>query len=158
MYCAHQMKTRAGRPYHVMAAILIFCGTVFSQSTKTANLEHRLDAVRGQIPSLKERIEKLKSAGQDVSYPMVPFTVIENFVGYTAEDLKAFMPDGWGWLAVNGNESSYEPDTTVQHSGRVSAKIVNKTGQKPNVYGMLSAAGAITIQEGQPYTFSVWVK
>jgi hypothetical protein len=44
--------------------------------------------LRAALPSLKADLETLKSRGQDVSYPRVPFTVLENFVGYVEEDAR----------------------------------------------------------------------
>ena len=48
----------------------------------------RVAALRAALPSLKADLETLKSRGQDVSYPRVPFTVLENFVGYVEEDAR----------------------------------------------------------------------
>lgn len=46
----------------------------------------RLQALDQALPGLKKQIETLKSRGQDVSYPLVSYTVLENFAGYTRED------------------------------------------------------------------------
>ena len=52
----------------------------------STNALARLDLLKAKLPKLKAEINKVKSKGQDVSYPMVTYTVIENFIPYAAED------------------------------------------------------------------------
>ncbi len=52
------------------------------------NALERLSLLRKQLPSLKAELATLKSRGQDISYPRVAFTVLENFVGYVDEDIR----------------------------------------------------------------------
>src|SRR3954447_7479807 len=67
-----------------------------------AELRGKLEAVRGRLPDFKQRIGALRAAGQDVSYPLVTFTVLENFTPYALEDLARAVPSGWGVMGVNG--------------------------------------------------------
>lgn len=46
----------------------------------------RLDEIEARLPDLKRRLDGLKASGQDVSYPKVSYTVLENFAGYARED------------------------------------------------------------------------
>jgi len=39
-----------------------------------------------KLPRLKAKLDELKERGQDISYPMVSYTVLENFVGYADLD------------------------------------------------------------------------
>ncbi|MCE5322743.1 beta-galactosidase [bacterium] len=55
----------------------------YSQSYTRAGLQ-RLEQV---LPSLMTKLEQLKTQGQDISYPMVSYTVLENFIGYAKEDV-----------------------------------------------------------------------
>jgi hypothetical protein len=73
---------------------LIACVLWTISLARGAELEQRLDAVGKRLPEFKERIDKLKSAGQDVSYPMVNFTVLENFVPLMTSDLNIAVPNG----------------------------------------------------------------
>lgn len=54
----------------------------YSQSYTKAGLQH----LEQDLPGLREKLEQLKSRGMDVSYPMVTYTVLENFIGYAKED------------------------------------------------------------------------
>ncbi|MCS7192467.1 MAG: beta-galactosidase [Armatimonadetes bacterium] len=47
----------------------------------------RLNALRQKIPKFKRQIESLRAKNMDTSYPMVTFTVLENFVNYAEEDI-----------------------------------------------------------------------
>ncbi|MEN6357892.1 MAG: beta-galactosidase [Armatimonadota bacterium] len=53
-----------------------------SQSYTKAGLQR----LEHELPGLRAKLEQLKSRGQDVSYPMVTYTVLENFIGYAMED------------------------------------------------------------------------
>ncbi len=52
------------------------------------NAISRLDALRRKLPRLKGQVDSLRTKGMDTSYPMVTFTVLENFVNYADEDVK----------------------------------------------------------------------
>ena len=54
-------------------------------------------------------MEKLRLAGQDVSYPLVTYTVLENFVPLMTADLDVSVPNGWGWMGVSGAVSEMKP-------------------------------------------------
>ena len=109
-----------------------------------ATLDQRLDAIRQQLPAFSQDIDALKAAGQDTSYPMVTYTVLQNFVEYTAKDLTLTTPELWGWQAVNGNESAATVETDDVHSGRIAIKITHKTPAAPNVYGMYTCGQNLT--------------
>ena len=47
----------------------------------------RLDALRAAIPGLKKDLEGVRSQGQDVSYPRITYTVLDNFLGYVEDDI-----------------------------------------------------------------------
>lgn len=47
----------------------------------------RLQLLGQQLPSIKAKLEQLRARGQDVSYPMVSYTILENFIGYGLEDV-----------------------------------------------------------------------
>ncbi|GBC97912.1 Beta-galactosidase YesZ [bacterium HR17] len=52
------------------------------------NASSRLNSLRRKLSALKSRLDSLKGKGMDISYPLVTFTVLENFVNYAEEDLK----------------------------------------------------------------------
>ena len=52
------------------------------------NALQRLADLRARLPSLKADLEGVKARGQDISYPQVTFTVLENFVRYAEEDVQ----------------------------------------------------------------------
>ena len=89
---------------------------------------------------------------------MVTYTVLRNFVEYTAKDLTITTPESWGWQALNGNVSSATVETSDVHSGRIAVRIVHKTPFAPNVYGMYVCDRNIMLKAGQPYTFSTWAR
>ena len=47
----------------------------------------RLDALRAALPGLKKDLEGVRSQGQDVSYPRITYTVLDNFLGYVEDDI-----------------------------------------------------------------------
>jgi hypothetical protein len=57
-------------------------------AAETGSQPQRLAALRAVLPSLQADLEAVKSRGQDVSYPRVTFTVLENFIGYAEEDFR----------------------------------------------------------------------
>ena len=52
------------------------------------NALKRLADLRAKLPSLKADLEGVKARGQDISYPQVTLTVLENFVRYAEEDVQ----------------------------------------------------------------------
>ena len=46
----------------------------------------RLGALKAELPAVKADLQAVKLRGQDVSYPLVAATVLENFIGYAEED------------------------------------------------------------------------
>ncbi|MCE5322741.1 beta-galactosidase [bacterium] len=46
-----------------------------------------LDVIEKSLPSIKADLCKLEDGGQDISYPMVSYTVLSNFIGYAREDV-----------------------------------------------------------------------
>jgi hypothetical protein len=120
-------------------------------------LRARLDAIAARLPEFRKQIADLRAGGQDVAYPLVPFTVLENFTGYAIEDLRNPVPNLWGMTAVSGADLSYEPVGDA-HAGRTAARIVHRSARAGNVYGMLENASVATLKAGKPYTLSVWAK
>src|SRR6476646_11138853 len=114
---------------------LILCILGVASGTRADDLEQRLDSAAKRLPEFKQRIEKLRSAGQDVSYPMVTYTVLENFIPLMSSDLTVAVPNGWGWSGINGAISTMTPVKDA-HSGQWAVKIVHKTDFAPNVYGL----------------------
>ena len=53
-----------------------------------SNALSRLGVLRATLPSLERDLEAVKTRGQDISYPEVTFTVLENFVGYAEKDAR----------------------------------------------------------------------
>ena len=51
-----------------------------------AVIAQRVDALRRRLPNLEKQIQTLRAAGQDVSYPLVPLTVLQNFPAYIEQD------------------------------------------------------------------------
>lgn len=120
-------------------------------------LSIRLKNIQAQLPQFKHQLDDLKAKGQDISYPLVSDTVLENFTAYALEDLGIRTPSGWGMIAVNGAAASAKVVKNV-HSGQWAIEIVNHTPRQPNVYGMLECRDVISLQAGKPYTLSVWSK
>jgi hypothetical protein len=48
----------------------------------------RLAALKAAMPDLKRDLDAVKARGQDVSYPLATFTVLDNFLGYVEEDAR----------------------------------------------------------------------
>src|SRR5438477_4007333 len=86
-----------------------FAATAMASTPSSAEMRNRLDAIGKQLPDFKQKLDQLRSTGRDVSYPLVPYTVLENFVGYCKDDLDVSVPSGWGLNAVNGCAARYEP-------------------------------------------------
>ncbi len=51
-----------------------------------ASARARLAKLEGRLPGFKASLDQLKASGQDISYPRVSYTVLENFIGYARED------------------------------------------------------------------------
>lgn len=52
------------------------------------NALSRLTDLSRKLQLFKRQIESLRAKGMDISYPMVTFTVLENFINYADEDIK----------------------------------------------------------------------
>lgn len=48
----------------------------------------RITDLKQRLPGMKKHIEVLKAGGKDVSYPLVTYTVLENFTNYADEDAR----------------------------------------------------------------------
>ncbi len=48
----------------------------------------RLESLKARMPVLDKGLAAVKSLGQDVSYPRIAFTVLQNFLGYAEEDAR----------------------------------------------------------------------
>jgi hypothetical protein len=64
-----------------------------------AELDDRLDAIARRLPDFEARLNQLRASGEDVAYPLVTFTVLQNFVPYAQEDLKAAGSPDQAWRA-----------------------------------------------------------
>ena len=53
-----------------------------------SNAIKRLAVLKSALPSLKTDLDTIQSRGLDISYPQIPFTILENFVGYAEEDAR----------------------------------------------------------------------
>lgn len=71
-----------------LAATLPRTTAAFDTVESPAEALKRLGTLKAALPSLKDRIEAVKSKHQDISYPLVTFTVLENFIGYAEEDAR----------------------------------------------------------------------
>jgi hypothetical protein len=120
-------------------------------------LADRLRQIRARLPEFTHELNDLKAKGQDVSYPLVTDTVLENFTAYALEDLEIRSPSGWGMRAINGADASAQVVKDA-HTGEWAVRIVNHTPRHPNIYGMLECEAVIGLQAGQPYTLSIWSK
>jgi hypothetical protein len=117
----------------------------------------KLQAIRHQLPDFKRQLDDLRGKGQDISYPLVTYTVLDHFTSYALEELGIVVPSGWGLTSVNGAGASSVPVHDA-HTGQWAIKIANRTPQQPNVYGMLESQDVIALKAGQPYTLSLWSK
>ena len=122
-----------------------------------ADMRQRLDAIRQKLPDFSKRMDALRARGEDAAYPLVTYTVLENFTGYAKDDLNNSIPNGWGIVGVNGCDATYEPSHDA-HSGEWAAKLINRTPTKSNVYGMFENSNGVTLTAGKTYTLSVWAK
>ena len=55
-------------------------------------LPDRLQAIRHRLPDWKRQLDDLKAGGQDVSYPLVTYTVLDHFTAYALEELDTILP------------------------------------------------------------------
>ena len=70
---------------------LVFSSVLFAEEAQpdAAQVKAGLEAIQQSLPAFKADLNKIKSKGQDISYPMISYTVMENFVGYALDDLKS---------------------------------------------------------------------
>src|SRR6266496_1547952 len=116
--------------------LLAIVAVTSGSASRAEELEKRLGAIGQRLPEFKQRTDKLRAAGQDVSYPLVSYTVLENFIPFMRDDLSISVPSAWGWVTVGPNVSGYEP-VHESHSGKWAVRIHNNTPRAPNVYGMM---------------------
>jgi hypothetical protein len=122
-----------------------------------ANVQQRIDALIERLPAFGHAIDTLTRDGQDVSYPTVTYTVLKLFTDHAVKDRDVAVPNHWGWVAVNGCESGFEP-VRDPHSGQWAIRITNKTPAAPNVYGKGEQDIPTRTAAGKQYTISAWVK
>jgi hypothetical protein len=139
---------------------LSICANSFADNPPPSSheLQQRLDAIKQRLPQFKQQLDALKSQGQDTSYPLVSYTVLENFSNFIQPDLAMSVPEKWGFVAVNGAKVEYGVDKGNAHGGDYSAKFTSTQKQQPNVYGMLEYSGVIKLTAGKPYTISAWTR
>lgn len=64
----------------------------------SSNAESRLKKIEEMLPSFKQSLERLKSKGEDISYPLVTYTVLENFTKYAEDDLNYYNQTKAEWV------------------------------------------------------------
>ncbi|MBC7326875.1 beta-galactosidase [bacterium] len=64
----------------------------------SAGAEERLKKITDALPDLKKILEELKKKGEDISYPMVTYTVLENFTKYCQEDISYYEEKKEEWV------------------------------------------------------------
>lgn len=132
---------------------------IASADTPTESTEAlaKLQAIRQRLPEFKRQLDDLRGNAQDISYPLVTYTVLDRFTGYAMEELGIVVPSGWGLTAVNGAVASALPVHDA-HTDQWAMKMTDRTPQQPNVYGMLESQDVIALKAGEPYTLSLWSK
>lgn len=83
------------RKFLLIAIVLCFVCPVMSladeaktdASSQAATVKAGLQAIEDSLPSIKANLDKLKAGGQDISYPIVSYTVLQNFIGYSREEV-----------------------------------------------------------------------
>ncbi|MCE5322739.1 beta-galactosidase [bacterium] len=75
------VKVSAIKGRHELAS-----ATTSVQFHSYAYTKAHLQSLKQKLPTLKANLGELKKRGQDVSYPMVSYTVLENFTGYAELD------------------------------------------------------------------------
>src|SRR4051812_49199257 len=143
-------------PLMLLLSLIVTPTRAAADATPEA-LRARIDAIAKRLPEFHRQIEQRRASVQDVAYPLVTYTVLDNFTRYFKDDLETSVPLGWGLTAVNGAAATYEP-VRESHSGRWAARIANRTPLTPNVYGLLENSDVRTLKAGQAYTLSVWAK
>ncbi|MEN6357354.1 MAG: beta-galactosidase [Armatimonadota bacterium] len=72
--------------------LCIVCSALYAQEQTNSQvfseqyIKDHLQQIAKALPSLKAKMDKLKAKGQDISYPMVTYTVLDSFIGYVDED------------------------------------------------------------------------
>ena len=64
----------------------------------SSNAESRLKKIEEGLPILKKSLDELKRKGEDISYPLVTYTVLENFTKYAEEDLAYYRERKEEWV------------------------------------------------------------
>src|SRR6185437_16368054 len=146
------------RPVAFVLILVQFCPILLAQTPDTtAGMRQRIDVIRKQLPGFAEQINALRARGDDVAYPLVTYTVLDNFTGYAKDDLNISIPDGWGIVGLNGCDVKSQPVRDA-HAGEWATRIVNNTPAKPNVYGMFENTNGDALTAGKTYTLSIWAK
>jgi hypothetical protein len=78
--------------YRSLLVLFVFCMTCAvsygdDSQPDPAKIKFGLQAIEQSLPAFKESLDTLKVRGQDISYPMVNYTVLENFIIYAREDV-----------------------------------------------------------------------
>jgi hypothetical protein len=79
--------------------LVFLCALFVGGLAHAAEMDQRLDAIRARLPGWNEQITKLRMAGEVVSYPLVTYTVLENFTAYAKDDLAVASKPEAAWLA-----------------------------------------------------------
>ncbi len=142
----------------VCLALVLSLSAFADDPPSTHELQQRLDAIKQQLPRFKTQLDALKSQGQDISYPLVSYTVLDNFTKFVEPDLSMSVPDNWGFVAVNGAKVDYHVEKSDPHGGDYCVKFTSTQKQTPNVYGMLEYSNVVKLTAGKTYTLSAWTR
>jgi len=123
-----------------------------------SNAQKRLSRLREKLNEFKRLLDEVRAKGYDIAYPLVTFTVLENFINYAEEDLRHQVAKGWQWWINQNADARCDLDNKVAHSGRYSVRLTNRTPLQPHVYGTFHLTQPVKLQAGKPYTLSAWVK
>ncbi|HEX2948846.1 MAG TPA: beta-galactosidase [Armatimonadota bacterium] len=118
----------------------------------------RLDTLQAQLPTWKAALDTLQAQGQDISYPLITYTVLQNFIGYARDDSKYQLIAGWNWKLNNNPDAAVRITDASVHSGRHAICLVNNTPIAPHTFGVLTSAKPVMLQADKPYVLSAWVK
>lgn len=140
-----------GRPY-AATLMLVFFVTSALDALAADQRSDRIQLLRDRLPGMKASIDRLKANGQDVSYPMVTYTVLENFTGYAQEDLDR-GETARGLMAISDMErmtSRLEAKLTKAQSDHMTFPSVPRwTGQKRPVVKDGSFVGEVSLSDGR---------
>ncbi len=120
-----------------------------------SGVEARLKKIEVKLPPLKKGIEELRRRGEDVSYPTVTYTVLENFIQYAEEDLNYYKERKEEWVlkraffAVEDMEKMLgrlEKELNLAEAGKLHfPKVPRWTGEeRPQISGLSFIAPTVT--------------